>query len=43
MSDCAVRLREALSDRYRIGDAIGAGGMATVCLAEDLYARQRAW
>jgi eukaryotic-like serine/threonine-protein kinase len=41
MSDGVVRLREALSDRYRIEDEIGAGGMATVHLAEDLKHRRR--
>ncbi len=30
------RLRAALSDRYTIEREIGAGGMATVYLAEDL-------
>jgi hypothetical protein len=30
MSYGVVRLREPLSDRYRIGNEIGAGGMATV-------------
>jgi eukaryotic-like serine/threonine-protein kinase len=35
MSDIA-KLTEALSDRYRIEREIGAGGMATVYLAEDL-------
>jgi eukaryotic-like serine/threonine-protein kinase len=34
-------LREALSDRYRIEREIGAGGMATVYLAEDLRHRRR--
>ena len=27
---------EALADRYRIERELGAGGMATVCLAQDL-------
>ncbi len=30
------RLRTALADRYKIDREIGAGGMATVYLAEDL-------
>jgi len=30
------RLKTALTDRYAIQAEIGAGGMATVCLAEDL-------
>ncbi len=32
----AERLAAALADRYRIGRELGAGGMATVYLAEDL-------
>jgi serine/threonine-protein kinase len=36
MSDALERLATALADRYRIGRALGAGGMATVYLAEDL-------
>ncbi len=36
MSDVFERLTLALSDRYSIKEEVGAGGMATVCLAEDL-------
>ncbi len=36
MNDSLDRLASALSDRYRIEREIGAGGMATVYLAEDL-------
>ncbi len=36
MSDLIDRLRTALADRYSIEQEIGAGGMATVYLAEDL-------
>jgi len=36
MSDTLDRLVSALSDRYRIERELGAGGMATVYLAEDL-------
>ena len=35
-SGTAQRLRSALADRYRIERELGAGGMATVYLAEDL-------
>ncbi len=41
MNSVAERLRAALADRYRIERELGAGGMATVYLAEDLkHARQ---
>ena len=36
MSDPLTRLTAALADRYRIDRELGAGGMATVYLAEDL-------
>ncbi len=36
MTDAIQRLVAALSDRYRIERELGAGGMATVYLAEDL-------
>jgi len=36
MSEPLARLTAALSDRYRIERELGAGGMATVYLAEDL-------
>ena len=36
MADALDRLAAALSDRYRIERELGAGGMATVYLAEDL-------
>ena len=36
MPDLLDRLKTALSDRYAIEDELGAGGMATVYLAEDL-------
>ena len=40
MSDLG-RLTQALSDRYRIEKELGAGGMATVYLAEDLRHARR--
>jgi serine/threonine-protein kinase len=40
MPDVSPRLTAALSDRYRIEQELGAGGMAAVYLAEDLK-RQR--
>jgi len=36
MSDQLDRLKEALSDRYRVERELGSGGMATVYLAQDL-------
>ncbi|MEP6472694.1 MAG: serine/threonine-protein kinase, partial [Gemmatimonadota bacterium] len=36
MSDSLARLTAALADRYRIERELGAGGMATVYLAQDL-------
>ena len=36
MSDALPRLTEALTDRYRLERELGAGGMATVYLAQDL-------
>jgi serine/threonine protein kinase/tetratricopeptide (TPR) repeat protein len=36
MTDTLLALREALADRYAIGDEIGRGGMATVYGADDL-------
>ncbi len=36
MADLLDRLQTALADRYAIERELGAGGMATVYLAEDL-------
>ncbi len=36
MADTLSRLKSALADRYAIQEELGAGGMATVYLAEDL-------
>ncbi len=36
MTEAMERLKTALADRYAIQEEIGAGGMATVYLAEDL-------
>ncbi len=36
MTDVLPRLTEALADRYRIERELGAGGMATVYLAQDI-------
>ncbi len=36
MNDPFDRLKNALADRYAIERELGAGGMATVYLAEDL-------
>jgi tetratricopeptide (TPR) repeat protein/tRNA A-37 threonylcarbamoyl transferase component Bud32 len=41
MTDPRARLAEALQDRYRIDREVGAGGMATVFLAEDLKHRRK--
>jgi len=36
MTNVPDRLQAALADRYRLNGELGAGGMATVYLAEDL-------
>ncbi len=41
MADTFDRLKSALADRYAIQEEIGAGGMATVYLAEDLKHHRR--
>ena len=41
MTDARSHLSTALSDRYRIERELGAGGMATVYLAEDLKHRRK--
>jgi serine/threonine-protein kinase len=41
MSDHLDRLKAALADKYAIEREIGAGGMATVYLAEDLRHRRQ--
>ena len=41
MPDIFDRLKTALADRYTIEHELGAGGMATVYLAEDLKHRRK--
>ena len=41
MTETFDHLKTALSDRYAIDREIGAGGMATVYLAEDVKHRRR--
>ena len=41
MTEVGTRLGAALADRYRVERELGAGGMATVYLAEDLKHRRR--
>jgi serine/threonine-protein kinase len=41
MTDVPERLRNALADRYEIQRELGAGGMATVYLAEDLKHKRK--
>ncbi len=42
MDDTPARLTAALADRYVIERELGAGGMATVYLAEDLKQKRSA-
>ena len=41
MTESVARLESSLADRYRIERELGAGGMATVYLAEDLKHRRK--
>ncbi len=41
MAKITARLSTALADRYKIEHELGAGGMATVYLAEDLKHRRK--
>ncbi len=41
MTDQLDRLKAALADRYKIERKLGAGGMATVYLAEDLKHKRK--
>jgi serine/threonine-protein kinase len=41
MADARITLQETLADRYRVERELGAGGMATVYLAEDLKHHRR--
>ncbi len=41
MTDTFERLKAALADRYAIERELGAGGMATVYLAEDLKHKRK--
>ncbi len=41
MTDTLDRLKAALADRYAIERELGAGGMATVYLAEDLKHKRK--
>ena len=41
MTDTFARLKTALANRYTIAEEVGAGGMATVYLAEDLKHRRQ--
>ncbi len=41
MAESFDRLKTALADRYAIQEELGAGGMATVYLAEDLKHKRK--